>query len=134
MIGWIAILCGMGLTILITTWLVYPYKVLEWKVPTRKVITKTVKQGGVLIFESNYCKYYNIKPTITRIFENGILYYTPSTEGFKDKGCDKVLIYTPVPQELPLGEYVLTSVYKYKVNPLREMVYVRSTEKFNVVK
>jgi len=116
----------------VTFWLVYPYKVIEIKGSEFKVENKVVRRGDVIRFTSDYCKYMDIASTITRIFSNGVLFYTnPITSGAK-KGCGTATISVKIQDELSPGEYEIQNIYQYKVNPIRVITIRHNTEKFEI--
>ena len=119
--------------ILVIVWMNYPYKLIEWSGISSPIVTKTIKQGGIVKYKSDYCKYTDIQPTVTRIFKNGILFYTPTTIGATTKGCFNTTIAVPIPPELPPGKYILINIYDYKVNPVRSIKLTRRTDEFIVI-
>lgn len=122
-----------GFTLLFNFWKVYPYKIVEWTTETYPVLTPIVYAGDNLLIESSYCKYYDLQPEITRVFKDGLVFYTPSFLGSTDKGCKTDVIAIEVPKNLPPAIYVVDQVIKYQPNPIREITYIRSTDSFQVI-
>lgn len=116
-------------------WYLYPYNVVEWKSETYPVLTSQVKAGGNLLMVSEYCKYYDVQPEITRVFTNGLVYYSPSTRGSTGTGCtDEInIVGVEIPHELPPGKYTMTSIFRYKVNPIRTITYQHTSDQFEVL-
>ncbi len=114
-------------------WLLYPYKPLVLNTPKFKVLTPIVKQGGVLQYVSDYCKYMKLSATTTRSFVNGIIYNVPSIDTNRPCGCFKTTFQVDIPKELPVGKFYMHLIYKYKVNPIRTIVVEQNTEEFTVI-
>jgi hypothetical protein len=131
-ISWITILSALGLMFLAGYWLLYPYKIISFKNKTYPIVNKTVKQGEFIKYIADYCKYIDVKPTISRSFVNGLIFSTPMIVTNRDLGCKKMIVAVVVPQELPVGIYHLETNYKYKVNPLREITIKVSSDQFEV--
>ena len=132
-ISFIILFTAFILVCLVFYWLVYPYKVIEIKDPIFPVMNKVVKQGTILIFTSNNCKYMNIIAKTSRIFVDDLMHYVPQTTSNVRKGCGKINISVIVPETLPSGKYHLQNIYEYKVNPIRTITIIKDTEEFLVV-
>ncbi|MCK9370284.1 collagen-like protein [Candidatus Dojkabacteria bacterium] len=116
-------------------WLVYPYKTVTFNKEPFKVLTPVVKKGENLVYEVDYCKYTKVTPTTSKAFLDEIIFNLPdSTAVYKPIGCDVIKFNLLVPTTLPIDTYVLQTTYKYKVNPIREIIVVAKTEPFSVVK
>ena len=115
-------------------WLLYPYKTTEFPNEPFPILNenKTVKRGTNIKFMAEFCKVTEIQPTITRIFKNSLLFYTPPMVGNSVPGCYKREIHVYVPEELPAGKFELQTVYSYQVNPIRNIKVIHSTERFTV--
>jgi len=118
---------------LVAYWMLYPYKPVVFNDPEFPIINNIVKQGQMLIYTSNYCKYMNIPAQVTRTFANEILYVTPSTITNRPMGCNIIHISVLVPQELPIGTYQLQQTYVFQVNPIRQITITEKTEEFQVI-
>ena len=96
---------------------------------------KTIKSGGYLIYDVEFCKYTKHIPVISKTFIDGIIYVVSENQPAVEKpvGCrvNKVQVY--VPKALPKGEYVLKTSFRYQLNPLRYLDITTETEKFMVV-
>ena len=114
-------------------WMLYPYRIIEFKNEPFPIEAKTVEQGGLLNYTVSYCKFEAIGATVTKIFTDGILYTMPAIETNRPVGCDSNLVYVKVPPELPKGKYTLTSIYRFKPNPVRTVDYVVHTEDFYII-
>ena len=125
--------------ILVVIWLIYmvwwlfPYKTLEVGQPYQ-VISDEVKQGGLLQYEIDYCKYTNKVATVRRQFVDGIIYAIPEVSANLPKGCDTEINSVKIPEELPVGTYTLEIVVEYQVNPIRVITHNLKTTPFKVVK
>lgn len=133
----ITILMAMGLMILCMYWYFYPYKILDFKDPKFPVITKKIHQGGVLKFQSRFCKNMDIPAETSGSFINGIVFNVPMVTTNRDTGCkywDKGLeISISIPSELPIGKIHFQRIYRFKVNPIRTITYTHSTETFEII-
>ena len=130
----ISVLFAMGVTILILFWEFYPYQPLVLNKPTFPMITKTVYPGNLLTYQVDYCKYMNLSAMITRHVINGYDYTMPTVLGDKTTGCGVSNISFTLPKETPSGvKYKLEIIYKYQVNPLREIVVKEVTDPFTVL-
>lgn len=131
-IAWCTIIFALGLLILMGFWSFYPYKPIEYKSSTYKVLTKQVKPGGTLVYVVDYCKYSNQVPVITKKYVDGIIYDTPPGRGVVIQGCHQSEVYTLIPETLLPGDYYMQVNIDYQVNPIRHMIYNNVTEKFTV--
>jgi hypothetical protein len=132
-ISYLTVLIGLVATLVVTYWLVYPYKTTVFKDAMFPVVTKVVKSGANIEYISNYCKYINLPALATREFRNQLIFTTPSVITNRDLGCHVLSFTIPVPLELPPGKYILHQVYEYQVNPIRTVVLQHDTEPFTVV-
>lgn len=98
------------------------------------VITPVVNQGGLLIYEIDYCKKTDLMPIVNRQFVDGLVYVLPPSSAAISRGCNKIKNSVIVPRSLPEGVYYLSSTVIYKVNPIRTITYEYRTDKFRVVK
>lgn len=130
-------LIGFGMIVIIWVifmfWSIYPYKTTVNKQPY-KVINKVVKQGDLLLYEMDYCKYTNIIPTVHRQFIDGIIYSTPESTAQLKKGCGIIINSVRVPITLPPGDYYMKAVVTFQVNPIRTISKEFLTEQFKVIK
>jgi hypothetical protein len=122
--------------IIIFYWLLYPYRVIEFEQVPYPIVNenKTVRQGELLIYEVEYCKFMNIGATTTKSFNNGIIYSLPPMQSNRETGCHDNKIFLEVPKTLPPAEYSLEVLYRFQVNPIRVIEYKQSTEPFTVIR
>jgi hypothetical protein len=114
-------------------WVTYPYKPLVFNEPEFPVLTKTVKQGGILKYTSNYCKYNEVAPLVYRTFANDLVFSTPPQTTNRPMGCHVVTIAVLVPHELPPGVYHIENTFSFQMNPLRVITIKENSETFTVV-
>jgi hypothetical protein len=96
---------------------------------------KIIKSGENLEYKVCYCKYTELRPTITRTFVDGIIFAMPSNLGINNPiGCGTNLIEIQIPISLPAGKYRLETAYRYQVNPIRTIDVFTTTEQFEVIK
>lgn len=126
---------SLGLIILISYWLLYPYNPIVFNNLPYKVDSKMVRAGGLLSYNVDYCKYNNLIPQFTKSFVNGIIYIVPP-EGavVKPSGCHVVKIVITIPETLPPDTYILKISYRYQVNPIRTVDVMAQSEPFKVIK
>lgn len=130
-LSYLTLVTSFGLLILIGYWLNYPYKPIEFK--SMKILTPIVKQGGILKYDVDYCKYMALSAEVTRTFNNGIIYATPTTISNNPTGCHVVTIFVIIPPELPATKYTITMRYEYQVNPLRKVEYKVTSDVFQII-
>lgn len=134
-----AIVCSIGLVLLITYWLAWPYKIAEQKAPA-KVLTPIVRLGDNLRYELDYCKYMDISPIDTKKqLVNGLVYPLPvPATRVLPVGCRVAIadaaIIIPECAECFDHDVHLEILTTYQVNPLRTVTVKFTTEKFKVVK
>lgn len=131
-IAWLAILGAIGLMLLMGFWLFYPYKTIEFNQPLR-VNQKEINTGQHLQFNVDYCKYTNLQATVDNIFVDSVIYYTPPQPSQLTMGCRKLTYSIYIPRALVPGEYIIKSVYTYRVNPIRTINVTVETETFTIV-
>ena len=131
-VAYLTLLLAFILVLLGGFWLLYPYKPLVFNTPKFIVVTKTVKQGGNLVYLSDYCKYLEQMPVVSRTFANDLLFATPLITTNRPLGCNKLQIVILVPRELPPGTYRLENTYTFQVNPIRKIVVRQNSDNFVV--
>lgn len=114
-------------------WWLFPYKTSEQLQPY-KVINTTVKQGELLFYEIDYCKFTDKIPTVERQFVDGIIYSVPEGNAQLKEGCGKVTNSIKIPSQLPPGNYYIHATVTFKMNPIRVISNEYVTEQFDVVK
>jgi len=137
-LSWIAIFFAIGLTVLITFWLTYPYKIAEQTAPT-KILTPVVRNGESVRYELAFCKYRDITPIASRRqIVDGLIYRLPEAAPMVlDTGCRTLIASTPIilPEcaECFHKEVYLQLTAIYQVNPLRRVEVTFTTEKFTII-
>ena len=131
---WGGILTAFALVILVTYWLVFPYKILSFNEGNGTFIDTTVKRGEFLHMHQNSCKYMDIPSTINRQFVDGVIYSIVPTNARRPLGCTENIEYIYIPTELPVGEYYISTLISFPPNPLRTVSYTVKTKKFTIVK
>jgi hypothetical protein len=130
----LSMLAAIALIIVFTIWLNFPYKPLKFNQDLLPIVNKTVKQGESLQYVADYCKYVDLTAQVSKRFVNGLIYTTPTTLTNQNTGCHTVTVFVPIPPELPPGNYYLSNIYQYKMNPLRTVTIIQNTEWFEVIK
>jgi hypothetical protein len=129
----ISLVILLGALFLFMFWLVYPYKTVTFNKEPFRVLTPVIKRGENLIYEIDCCKYIKMSPMTARSFVDELIYNLPMGIATpKPLGCGVYKFNLLVPLTLPPDTYVLKTVYKYQVNPIREIEVVGVTEKFIV--
>ena len=118
--------------LLIGFWLNYPYKPVQFY--TLKIVPNTVHAGDSVHFELTYCKYMKLPAKVETHYKDSLIYSGPEISTNNLPGCrtDSVLIQVPV--GLPPETYVIQKVYKYQVNPIREIRITVISEPFKIIK
>ena len=139
-LSWVAIACSIGLVLLITYWLAWPYKIATQNGPA-KILTPVVKNGEEVRYTLDFCKYREIVPTsVTRQLVDGVIYTLPAPNSSRvlSLGCKVVESSTPIIlpgcAECYNRDVYLELISTYQVNPLRRVTVKFTTEKFKVVK
>lgn len=134
-ISWITILSAIGLLLTVAFWLLYPYKPAEYKNLPQKVDKEVYKIGEQIKLSIDFCRYMSIVPTINRSFVDGIVYNLHGTVSpTSDLGCHLKVVSISVPQTIQPGKYHISTNFRYKVNPLREIEIITISEDFTVIK
>lgn len=135
-IGWrIYLVINISVLVILAFWLLYPYDVISVESPI-KIMNKdkTVRAGGMLIYEVKYDKKMDVSGRLTRKLVNSyVVDLRPSivTHGV---GKGRALNVLHVPEWASDGEYYMTWSAEYKVNPIRTVRVTRQSEEFTVVK
>ena len=130
--SWVTIAFTMGLMLLFGYWAFYPYKTVVFNDKNFKIENKTIKQGGIIKYKSDYCKYMDKASITTRSFVNDVIYVMPASITNRNIGCNKITVLVKVPDELPMGKYHINMSYKIKVNPIRDIIVEHNTEPFEI--
>lgn len=134
-LSWLTLITSTLFIGLLGYWLLYPYKVIEYKNLPHKVDKSVYKPGEQIILNVDFCRYLPIVPTINRSFTDGIIYNLHgSVSPTNEVGCFERKVIINVPSTLPSGEYHITSNYRFKVNPIRTIEITTVTENFKVIK
>lgn len=130
----LTILSALSLISLFSFWYLYPYKPIEFMTEPHKILEQEVKPGGHVNFTLDYCKYEKIGAELTVSFVDGFIYNTTPIPSNMEIGCHSVDQSVYVPKALPYGTYSVKILYRYKVNPVRTIDIITTSEKFQVVK
>lgn len=130
---WIILIMAFLMLVSVLFWLIYPYNVIEYKNDPFKTEETVIKRGEHIHFNIEYCKYINVGTTLTRSFEDGLVYSTPEIENNFDVGCANKRIAVYVPKAIPVGKYKIKHIFRFKVNPIRQMEYIKYTTEFEVI-
>lgn len=139
LLSWMAVtlfvLFGSFFIFLAYTYL-YPHKTLEVKNSPMPIINGSVfRNGDVLTYRYDYCKYYDSPIHIQKEFVDGIIFRTePTYVSQLEYGCHQKDVSIMVPESLPEGEYKVRITTQIVLNQLRTVTVVYETQKFSVVK
>lgn len=114
----------------------YPFKTVDLVQPMKVLNPNhTVQRGGELIIEVEYIKYgnYTVDSTKNIICEDGNLVTMASNTTNLPAGQQKFVVSFTVPAKTSLTSCYLQYTNVYKVNPIRNITKVWSTETFKVV-
>jgi len=115
-------------------WTLYPFKVVEINNNPVPVAEKVVRQGGPITYTVNFCRFTDVPAVSTRVYVDGIEFYTPAIISQFPVGCYLKSFTATVPDSLPPGEYHLEIRNAYQINKLREVPITFETQKFTVIK
>jgi hypothetical protein len=130
---WSVIATALTIMLLIIFWSFYPYKIVEFKDDVFPVITKEVKPGGQLLYRSRACKTMDFDSTVTRAFQDEIVFPLAEQTSHRLVGCSDQTIAINVPLTLVPDTYVLKTNFTYKPNPIRTITITKYTESFVVI-
>jgi len=131
----ISILAGVlaiFMVVIVTFWVIYPYKPIVVNKEPIEILTKEVGRGKPLTYRIDYCKNTNAASIIQKAYENDIIFPASTTQPLNSKGCRTVNVSQVVPYELPSGRYRMKIVFTYRVNPIRDVSVIAHTDYFNV--
>jgi hypothetical protein len=131
-IAWLGIISMMISIIIMFWWSVYPYKPVIFRTEYFETTKTHYKVGELLQYKVDYCKYMNLKVTISRAFIDGIVYLTPDSTGARPIGCGVTGEYMEIPN-LPPATYKIKITYTYQVNPIRTISIIKYTNPFTVL-
>ena len=97
------------------------------------LLNDTFKRGDLLMYEIDYCKNMNISATVSKHFEDGLIYRLNTEESDVSVGCHKKIVALHIPDKLPTGRYRLCSSATYHVNKIRDVTVKYVTDEFEVV-
>ena len=117
--------------LLLGYWLIYPYKPLN--LTNVKLDRTEVNRGEHLLVSADYCKNTSKPADLYISFIDGVIYNTPPQVIDLENGCHKATLSIYIPKALPVGSFMLKGVFKYKVNPIREIEVNHLSEKFTIV-
>mgnify|MGYP001563702585 CR=1 FL=1 len=132
-VGIITIVMTLIFIISISYMVFFPFEPVTFNYDKFKILTPEVKGGDSVKFESSYCRKMDVPVVISRQLINTYLYFYPDVIGMTSLGCQKRVVTLKIPTTSEKGEYFVRNTYRYQVNTLREVVYVKDTEKFKVV-
>jgi len=113
-------------------WVLWPYNIITVKSPIH-VISKTVKPGGLLVYEVEYCKYMSLPAIVTMQLIDMEIHFFPAITVNLPKGCTKSIRRQELPMRLAPDFYHLHISSTYQPNPLRSITYDWDTELFQVM-
>lgn len=133
-VAWSSIIIAMSMMIYLSFLMFYPYKVVTFNNDKFSVLTPEVKRGDMVIFKSSFCRYTDVTSIVSRQLINDFIYYYQEFTSSLPKGCQVKVMNVKIPEYAEPGEYYIRNTYRYKINMIREIVYIKDTEKFRVVK
>lgn len=126
-----------GTIFLFAYWLFFPVEVVDFTTLTMPIVNpgNIVVAGTPVEYETSGFQYIGNIPNHTdrSLIDHAVINFPP-VDGISIYGAfDRVNATIVVPVYLPAGTYTLRVVTTYKVNPLRMVTIVRTTEPFQVV-
>jgi hypothetical protein len=135
-IQWLILALVLIEIIVVIFWLVYPYKLIDFKNSPFPVLNEnlTVKSGDRMSYLIDYCKYTDEMPRVIKYFVDGVVLEINTVDGVLEKGCHKTVLDVYIPRAIAASSYSVKIVATFKPNPIREIKYVTKTLNFTVVK
>jgi len=131
-ISYLTIILFVGLIGLLFFWSIYPYKPL---VLNNVRLNKTeVNRGEHIRILADYCKNTNKQADLFISFIDGLVYNPQPQVIDLESGCHSTVLSVYIPKNLPTGEFLLKGVFRYKVNPIRNVEINHISEKFTIIK
>lgn len=113
--------------LLVGYWLIYPYKPLVLK---NVSLNKTeINRGEHILVSADYCKNTNKQADLFISFIDGLVYNPQPQVINLERGCHHATLSIYVPKALPIGEFKLKGVFRYKINPIRTIEFINITDK-----
>lgn len=114
-------------------WSFWPYKtIVQSPKPFNLVGNDYADQGGTISYEYDYCKFTDVKATVSKQFVDGLIFQSEDVSTVLEEGCGHVHREIKIPKTLPAGKYKLKITATYKVNPIRSIIIDNETEWFYV--
>ena len=133
-ISYIIIITACLLIIYIMYLMFCPYNIIDVKdSQSMKVSDKEITAGSTISHYMYYCKYKDYSAEVTYQIIDGVIFHLPTRISNTPVGCKKVWVPIKLPEILPPGEYYISAVAKYKVNPVREITKTFKTETFKII-
>jgi hypothetical protein len=130
----LTIACFFALTLLLSYWLLYPYKPIEFKNTPFPVFNSPIHRGEQLVLVVNYNKRTNLPAEVASQFMNDVVVSVPSVIRNLPSGSHVTkVVDVAVPFCLTSDKYFLRQTLTYKVNPIREIVVVVDSQPFEVL-
>jgi hypothetical protein len=102
---------------------------------TPLVVNETnITPGSYISTNVSFCKNTDKDSLLTISFIDGFIYNTPPVISSFDKGCHTINYFLYVPKAIPEGEYNIKAIFRYRVNPIRDVDVVVVSEKFKVIR
>ena len=128
----IIILMAILIILLLTFWAIYPYNPLVLKNVT---LDRTeVNRGEHIHISADYCKNIDKPATLFVSFIDGLVYNPQPQILDLQSGCHHTVLSIYIPKALPTGDYMLKGVFRYKVNPIRDIDVNHLSGKFTIIK
>lgn len=130
--GEISLLLIMAVMLLFFYWLFYPYKVMD--VSSTRLITNEVYAGNIVLWKMDYCNYVNQPSIVVHQISNDVVIYEAPKRAMLPLGCmNGSIIAVEIPNYAPTGRYHISTMMKYNINPLRDVIIEYDTEEFDVI-
>lgn len=125
------IMAGFLLVGVVSWWLLFPREVVH--VSAIRLLTPTLKAGGTLMYETDYCKSVAVPARVTKTLRDSFIMPLPVSGSNVPPGCGTSLNVVAIPRFCNVGTYWLDVLWQYDVNPLRTVDYGFSVGPFEVV-
>jgi hypothetical protein len=115
--------------------MIVPVKVLKFTDNEYPIInTAPIHPGDIVTYRERVWKYKEYPVTINKQLINSYVYHYTPVDGYLPTGFSDKLVPMQLPLYIEPGLYFFRIVYTYKINPLKVVTYIMTTEEFMVVK
>lgn len=106
---------------------------LKFKTNVGTVDKEVYHRGEPVAFLWDYCKGVDTTSNISINLQDGIIYFLPEVQSNRPKGCyNSFTVVAKIPDAIPSGEYKLTGIVHFRVNPIKNIDYTVESNTFTI--